>query len=62
MPAPEDKLFVIDQHFQARIFEAQIGTRQGKQVVAFVLVECEVDDPQRFAFNGGTWWKIEQPQ
>ena len=57
----ENREFYVDGHFKARNFEATVGTRAGKQVYAFVLVDCEVDDPDRFAFNDGTWWKIEQP-
>jgi hypothetical protein len=61
MSATKKPEFYVDEHFKARTFEATIGTRAGKEVFAFVLVQCEVDDPDRFAFNNGSWWKIEQP-
>ncbi|MEC3910090.1 hypothetical protein U5A82_06250 [Sphingobium sp. CR2-8] len=30
-----------------------------KPVRAVFLIECEVDDPNRFGFLNGTWWKLE---
>ncbi|MCD1591830.1 hypothetical protein K7H13_13835 [Qipengyuania citrea] len=61
MSATKKPEFYVDGHFKARNFEATVGTRGGKSVYAFVLVECEVDDPDRFAYSNGSWWKIEQP-
>jgi len=54
--------FYVDGHFKARHFEATTGTRNGEYVYAFVLTKCGVEDPDRFAYANGSWWKIEQPE
>ncbi len=60
-PGPNDAY--VEQHgARADWVKTQIvETQSGETKRAVVLVECSVNNPNRFVFLNGAWWKLEEP-
>ena len=57
-PGKDDML--IDRHVQPRGWvSTQLVRVDGEAKRAAFLVQCEVNDPNRFGYFNGSWWKLE---
>jgi len=51
----------LERRAQLRGFvETQLVERSGSAQRAVLIVECSVDDPERFGYFNGAWYKLEQ--
>jgi hypothetical protein len=57
MPGKNDAY--LDSNYKPSGWVATQAVAHGK--LAVTLIECEVNDPARFCFLNGSWFKIEQP-